>query len=223
MNALFEWLSGSLAAHVPTALFAALLWGLASVALSPCHLASVPIAVAFLRRDERKSPLTISLALALGVVASVAVIGAVTLAAGRIAGDLWGIGPWLAAGALFFAGLYLLDVLEVPTSVSIDQERIPKNTKGALIVGLFLGLTLGPCTFAFFAPVFATAFGEPAAGPLVAALLVAAFTLGHALAVTTAGLFGLRLQSFIARTGALRKAAGVVLLTTSLYLVATAA
>lgn len=223
MNALFEWLSAGLAAHVPMALFAALLWGLASVALSPCHLASVPIAVAFLRHDEGKSPLAISTVLAIGVVASVAVIGAITVAAGRIAGDLFGIGPWLAAAALFFAGLYLLDVLEVPTGISINQERIPKNTKGALLVGLLLGLTLGPCTFAFFAPVFAAGFGTEATSILFAALLVAAFALGHAVAITAAGLFGLRIQSFIARTNAPRKLAGVALLGASLYLVATAA
>ena len=226
MNALFEWLTAALGAHAPLALTAALFWGIASVALSPCHLSSVPLAVAFLRRDDQKSALAISAALAAGVVASVALIGAITVAAGRIAGDLFGLGPWLLAAALLLGGLYLLGALELPTSLNIDQERIPKNTRGALLVGLFLGATLGPCTFAFFAPVFGAAFSTAKTGALLASALVAAFTIGHALSITVAGLLGLRLQGFLRRTGrassVLRHSAGIALVAAGIYTIATA-
>jgi len=225
VNAIFEWLSAALEAHTGVALAAAFAWGVASIALSPCHLASVPLAVAFLRRDARSGALRISLALAAGVLASLVVIGVVTVAAGRIAGDLWGAGPWIAATALLLAGLYLLGVLQIPTSFTIDQDRIPRNARGALLVGLFLGVTLGPCTFAFFAPVFATAFSSAESHVALSSGLVAAFAAGHTLAIALAGLFGLKLSTWLSRGGTfsarLRAAAGVLLLASAIYVIAT--
>jgi len=224
MNAIMEWLSAALQQHVGIALLAAVGWGVASVALSPCHLASVPLAVAFLRRDGRGSALGTSLALALGVLASLAVVGAITVAAGRIAGDLWGLGPWIAASALLIAGLYLLDVITLPSSFTIHPERIPRNGRGAVLLGLLLGATLGPCTFAFFAPIFAAAFGAAETDLPLSTGLVSAFALGHTLAITLAGLIGLNLSRWIRRGGVatarMRSLAGAVLVALSVYVIA---
>jgi len=225
VNSIFEWLSTALESHAGLALVAAATWGLASVALSPCHLASVPLAVAFLRRDERNSTLSISLALSLGVLSSLAGVGVVTVAAGRIAGDLWGAGPWVAAVALLLAGLYLLEALRLPTRLTIDPTRVPRNVGGALLVGLLLGVTLGPCTFAFFAPVFAAAFGTAQANALLSGGLVSAFALGHTLAIATAGVSGLKLSEWLRRGGTasarLRGLAGGGLLASGVYVIAT--
>ena len=225
MTSIFEWLSTALEAHLGLALLAASGWGLASVALRPCHLASVPLAVAFLRRDGRGSTLGTSLSLAVGVLASLAVVGAITVAAGRIAGDLWGLGPWIAAGALLLAGLYLMGVLAVPTRYALNPDRIPRNLWGAVLVGLLLGVTLGPCTFAFFAPVFAIAFGAAAADAALSAGLIAAFAAGHALAIVAAGLLGMKLSGWISRGGTatarLRGVAGAALIASAIYVIAT--
>ncbi len=225
MNSIFEWLSTALGEHVGIAILAASGWGVASVALSPCHLASVPLAVAFLRRDGRGSTLAISLSLSLGVLASLAVVGAITVAAGRIAGDLWGLGPWIASGALLIAGLYLLNVLAIPSSFTIHPDRIPHNKFGAILLGLLLGVTLGPCTFAFFAPIFAAAFGAADRNLALSTGLVAAFIVGHTLAITAAGLLGLKLSGWISRggiaTARLRSVAGIALLASSVYVIAT--
>lgn len=225
MNAIFEWLSSGLQASSAIALLAAFGWGIGSVGLSPCHLASVPLAVAFVRRDGHGTALRVSLALSLGVLVSLVLIGAITVLAGRIAGDLWGVGPWVAAVALLVAGLYLLDVLELPVGLKLDPERVPRNSCGAFLVGLLLGVTLGPCTFAFFAPVFAGAFSKASEELLFAVGLVTAFSLGHVLAVTVAGVLGFRVSTWLAKGGAIssvaRQAGGVVLLLSAVYLLAT--
>ena len=225
MNSLFEWLSTALETHSAWALFAALGWGLTSVALSPCHLASVPIAVSFLSTEGRHSALRTSLELALGVLVSLAAVGVVTVAAGRIAGDLWGVGPWIAVGSLLFAGLYLLGVVQLPSSLQIHQERIPRTTLGAILVGLLLGVTLGPCTFAFFAPVFAVAFGLAEQQIGLSSALVASFALGHTLAIATAGVLGLKLSKWISHGGTtmarVRGLAGAALLLSAIYIIAT--
>lgn len=225
MNAIFEWISAGLEAHTPFALLAATAWGLASVGLSPCHLTSVPLAVGFLHGGGRSSVLGISLALAAGVLASLALVGAITLVAGRIAGDLWGIGPWVAAAVLVIAGLYLLGVVQFPSHMTIHQDRIPRTTWGALLVGGLLGVALGPCTFAFFAPVFAAAFGAAEAHPALSVALVTAFALGHTIAIAGAGLLGLKLSGWISRGGTAmtraRGVAGVALLLSGIYVIAT--
>jgi len=225
VNGIFEWLSAALAMPMGWALLAAAGWGLASIALSPCHLASVPLAIAFLQRDKDSSKWSLSLALGLGVLASLALIGVVTVAAGRIAGDLWGIGPWIGTLALFLAGLYLLGVLQVPTGLSINQERIPRNARGALIVGAFLGITLGPCSFAFFAPVFVASIDLASSQMLLASGLVAAFALGHTLGISLAGVFGIKLNDWFERrekrAASMRQLAGVLLLFSAFYLIAT--
>ncbi len=225
MNSFFEWLSVSLESHAALAVFASIAWGFASVALSPCHLASVPLAVSFLRKDGKSGALGTSFSVAVGILGSLVVIGAVTIAAGRIAGDLWGFGPWIAVVVLLLAGLYLMGVLQVPTHFRIQQDRIPRNKRGGLLVGLLLGVTLGPCTFAFFAPVFAAAFGTAARGMGMSMALVAGFAFGHVVTVTAAGLVGLQVGGWLRRAGTttkwLRTAMGVLLLFSGLYLIVT--
>jgi len=225
VSGIFESLSGAVGGTAAVALLGAFAWGLVSVALSPCHLASVPLAVAFVRRDGAGSRSGMRAVLALGVLASLALVGAVTVAAGRIAGDLWGVGPWLAALALLLCGLYLLGALELPGQFALRQDRIPRNRCGALVIGLFLGLTLGPCTFAFFAPVLAVSIGAAGESPAFSSALVAAFALGHALAIATAGMLGLRVGEWIRRGGViaarLRALTGVVMLACAILLIAT--
>jgi cytochrome c-type biogenesis protein len=224
VNSIFEWLSISLSEQLGLALIAACGWGVVSIAFSPCHLTSVPLAIAFLRRGGHGSTLGTSLLLALGVLGSLAVIGVVTVAAGRIAGDLWGLGPWVAVAVLLLAGLYFLDVINVPSGLTIHSDRIAPNGSGAVVLGLLLGVTLGPCTFAFFAPVFAAAFGSAEQSLVLSAGLVSAFAVGHTVAIAVAGMLGLKLSGWISRgnlaTRYLRSLIGIALLASAIYVIA---
>src|SRR5512140_536666 len=93
------------------ALPAALAWGALSVFLSPCHLSSVPLVVAYMNGD-RDLPTTrraavLSASFALGTVGSIAAVGAVTVLAGRMAGDVGRTGSYLLALVFLAMGLNL--------------------------------------------------------------------------------------------------------------------
>lgn len=230
MGDLFEWLSTSLTLDPLTGLLAAVAWGVVSVVLSPCHLATVPLAIAFLgKRSEGggalSRPAGLSAVFALGTLASLLAVGAITVLSGRIAGDLWGVGPWLAAGLLLLAGLVMLDVVALPASWGLSQDRVPGGPRGAALLGASLGVTLGPCTFAFMAPVLAVAF-DPTVGQGAALALMLAFGLGHTLAIGVAGLLGIRVGGWLRSTERVtrwgRASAGALLVLAGLYLVATA-
>jgi cytochrome c-type biogenesis protein len=94
------------------ALAAAFVWGVLSVALSPCHLSSVPLVVAYVSGGgdlpSGRRALGLSAAFAAGILASIAGIGAATAMAGRMLGDVGRVGTWLVAAVFFAVGLNLL-------------------------------------------------------------------------------------------------------------------
>ena len=193
------------------AVLGAFLWGLASVLLSPCHLASVPLLVGFLSRLEGQTLGSRGLAVwvTAGVSVSLVVVAGVSLVAGRILGDLWGVGPWLMIAFLVIAGLVLLEAVELPSLGQLRPERVRAGAAGAATAGGVLGVTLGPCTFAFFAPLLA--FGAGTAPLALKVTTLGAFVLAHLLATWTAGVLGARVGGWISRGGRVaRVAKGVV-------------
>jgi cytochrome c-type biogenesis protein len=101
------------------ALPAAFLWGVLSVLLSPCHLSSIPLVVAYMSGGDElptgRRAVLLAGSFALGILVSIAAVGAVTVAAGRMAGDVGRVGTWLLAAVFFAVGLNLLGVLPLPT------------------------------------------------------------------------------------------------------------
>lgn len=230
MESILAWLSQALTESLGLALLASAAWGALSVFLSPCHLATVPLAIAYLGKREEGADTVRrqagrSLIFAAGVLLSLVAVGAFTLAVGRIAGDLWGLGPWLGAALLLLAGLAMLDVLPLPGGWTLDQDRVPAGPRGALILGASLGVTLGPCAFAYMAPILAVTFA-PDVSALTAAMFLTAFGLGHAVALAVAGMFGIRVGAWMRSTDAFvrwgKAASGVALVAAGLYMVVTA-
>ena len=181
----------------------AFLWGIGSVLLSPCHLSSVPLLVGFLGRIRGQTISLWRLAawVTVGMSASLVVLAGISLAAGRILGDLWGIGPWMTIGLLILGGLYLLGAFELPSLGQLRPERARAGAGGALTAGGVLGLTLGPCTFAFFSPLLA--FGVGSAPMTLKVATLAAFIGAHLGMTWLAGILGARVAEWIARGGPL--------------------
>ncbi|MBP8198525.1 MAG: hypothetical protein KAX64_08190 [Chromatiaceae bacterium] len=189
------------------ALPAALAWGLASIWLSPCHLAGVPLVVGWLAATPvevgaagtppstgvmRRRRTFIVLAFALGILLSLLPLGAVALLLGRLAGDLGFSGNWLAALLCLFGGLYLLDWLPLPSLGKGLPQPTRRGPWTALLLGLVFGLALGPCAFAWIAPVLGVAGLQAAGSLLLPVLLLVMFALGHLLGVVlAAGSLGL--------------------------------
>ncbi len=187
------------------AVLGAFLWGLASILLSPCHLASIPLLVGFLGRMEGQTLGEKRLAfwVTVGVSLSLVLVGAISFAAGLILGDLWGIGSWIMVAFLLIGGLILLDAISLPSLGQLRPDRARTGAAGATAAGGVLGTTLGPCTFGFFAPLLAFGAGPAPLGLRVTAL--AAFIGAHLVATWTAGVFGARVGGWMQRGGRLAK------------------
>jgi cytochrome c-type biogenesis protein len=192
MGALLSAFGGAFEATAPLALAAAFAWGVLSVVLSPCHLSSVPLVVAYMSGGTElpsgRRALALSSAFALGILGSVTLIGLVTVAAGRMLGDVGRTGSWVLAAVFFAVGLNLLGVLPLPSLGTASAGSRRRGALGALGLGLAFGVALGPCTFAFMAPLLGIALRASGAGAtLYGALLVVLYGLGHALAIALAG------------------------------------
>ena len=62
-----------------------------------------------------------------------------------------------------------------------------KGLVAALILGLVFGIALGPCTFAYMAPILAVTFKVADTAPIYAAALLLAYGVGHCAVIVGAG------------------------------------
>jgi cytochrome c-type biogenesis protein len=171
------------------ALIGCFLWGLVSVMLSPCHLASIPLIVAYVAGQEAAvNPKRASLyagVFTMGLFITIALVGVVCAGLGRMLGD---VGRWwqvLVGGVLIWVALGMLGVQACSMSGSLLYRLNLRGVPGAFGLGLAYGILSGSCTFGFIAPILAvvTIQQEWASGSLMMVL----FALGHCLPIAVAG------------------------------------
>ena len=228
IEALFTNLTRAVEGTPLIALAASFIWGVLSILLSPCHLASIPLIVGFIDNQGRVSArraFTIATLFAAGILITIAIVGAVTAAAGRIMGD---VGPWgyYAVAVIFFlVGLHLLDVIPMPWSGPGQVKMKRKGPLAALILGLVFGIALGPCTFAYMAPMLAVTFKLAASNLAYGILLLLVYGLGHCSVIVLAGTCTGLVQRYLnwneKSKGAviLKRICGVLVLLAGLYLI----
>ena len=172
------------------AIGASFLWGILSIILSPCHLASIPLIVGFIDKQGRMSTrraFVISSLFAVGILITIAAIGAVTAAAGRMLGDVGKYGNYFVAAIFFVVGLHLLDVIGTPFGGPGQIGMKRKGMLAALVLGLVFGIALGPCTFAYMAPMLAVTFKLASSAMLYGILLLVMYGIGHCSVIVLAG------------------------------------
>ncbi|HUT29418.1 MAG TPA: cytochrome c biogenesis protein CcdA [Sedimentisphaerales bacterium] len=190
MQQLFTNLTHAVGGTPAIAVGAAFLWGVLSIILSPCHLASIPLIVGFIDEQGRistKRAFGISTLFAVGILITIGLIGAVTAGAGRMMGNVGRYGNYFVAAIFFVVGLHLLGVIPMPWS---GPGRVGMKRKGllaALILGLVFGIALGPCTFAYMAPMLAVTFKLASTSLLYGISLLVAYGLGHCSIIVLAG------------------------------------
>jgi cytochrome c-type biogenesis protein len=200
MEQLFTNLSHAVEGAPLIALAAAVVWGILSILLSPCHLASIPLIVGFISGQGRVTAARaggIATLFAVGILITIAAIGAITAAAGRMMGDVGRWGNYFVAVIFFVVGLHLLGVIPVPWSGSGQVNVKRKGLLAAFILGLVFGLALGPCTFAYLAPMLAVTFRLAKTAPLYGASLLLAYGVGHCSVIILAGTFTEVVQRFL--------------------------
>jgi len=228
---LFNRLSSAVEGAPLVALSAALIWGVLSVILSPCHLGSLPLIVGFISGQESlttRRAFTLSLLFATGILATIAVIAVVTASLGRMLGDVGRYGNYFVAAIFFLVGLYLLEV--VP-QLSLNSPAVKLKRKGylaALVLGLVFGIALGPCTFAYMAPILAIAFRAGSKNLLFGSLLILAYGVGHTSVIVAAGTSAESVQRFLnwneRSRGSLilKKVCGALVILAGAYMIYTA-
>ncbi|MEI6788444.1 MAG: cytochrome c biogenesis protein CcdA [bacterium] len=231
MESIFSLLSHAVEGSTGIALGAAFVRGVLSILLSPCHLASIPLIVGFIDQQGRISTrraFTISLLFAVGILITIGAIGVITAAAGRMMGDVGRWGNYAVAVIFFVVGLYLLDVIHLPIPGAAQPGLKRKGLLAALILGLVFGIALGPCTFAYMAPMLAVSFKLAATNLIYGILLLLLYGAGHCAVIVLAGTFTEVVQHYLdwneKSKGAviLKKVCGVLVLFGGLYLIYTA-
>lgn len=226
---LFTRLSSALQAAPELALAASFAWGVLSILLSPCHLSSIPLIVGFMNGQGKvpvKRAFFISLLFSVGILITIAAIGLLTGLAGRMLGDVGAYGNYFVAAIFFAVGLYLLDILPMPfLSSGLNQPAFAKRGLiASFVLGLVFGIALGPCTFAFMAPMLGVAFSVAGSNFIFAVSLILAYALGHISVIVLAGTFSEAVQNYLnwneKSKGALviKKICGLLVIAGGIYL-----
>ncbi|HEX3048394.1 MAG TPA: cytochrome c biogenesis protein CcdA [Bacillota bacterium] len=228
---ILEWLSRSIESTPAFALTASFGWGILSVILSPCHLASIPLVIGFINEQGRITlgkAFRLSLVFALGILITIAAIGAITAGMGRMLGGIGKWGNYLVAIVFFIIGLYLLGFINLSWGNSATQSIVrKKGYLAALVMGLIFGVALGPCTFAYMAPMLGVAFRVAATNLPYAILLMLSFGLGHCLVIVLAGTLTERVQQYLnwneksKAVSILRKVCGILVICAGGYFIYT--
>ncbi len=200
MEQLFTNLSHAVEGAPVVALGAAVVWGILSIILSPCHLASIPLIVGFISEQGQvttRRAFWTSCLFAVGILITIAVIGAITAAAGRMMGDVGRYGNYFVAAIFFIVGLHLVGVVPMPWSGPGQVNVKRKGLLAAFLLGLIFGVALGPCTFAYMAPMLAVTFKLAKTAPFYGASLLLAYGVGHCSIIVLAGTFTEVVQQFL--------------------------
>jgi cytochrome c-type biogenesis protein len=228
MEQLFTTLTHAVEGTPAIALGAALVWGILSILLSPCHLASIPLIVGFIDEQGRISTrraFLISTLFAVGILITIGAIGAITAAAGRMMGDVGRWGNYFVAAIFFVVGLHLVGVIPMPWSGPGQVGMKRKGMLAAFILGLVFGIALGPCTFAYMAPMLGVTFKLAATNIGYGILLLAVYGVGHCSVIVVAGTSTELVQRYLnwneQSRGAviLKKVCGVLVLLAGVYLI----
>lgn len=200
IESIFTTLYEAMTEAVWIAVLASFSWGILSILLSPCHLSSIPLVVGFISSQGKISigrTFNISLIFSIGIMITIALIGIITASLGRLMGDIGSVGNYLVAGIFFLVGLYLLDIINIDWNNAGLRQTKTKGLLAALILGLLFGLALGPCTFAYMAPVLGVVFQTAQTDYLLSVIFLLAFGLGHCSVIVGVGTITGKVQKYL--------------------------
>jgi len=228
LETLFTWVTKLLYGNPLVGLFGALIWGILSILLSPCHLASIPLIVGFVSQQEKlttRKAFRISLAFALGILSTIALIGVVTSLLGRMLGDIGRWSNYLVAGIFVLVGLYLLGIIKLDLPGAANAKAHGKGAWAGFLLGLLFGLALGPCTFAYMAPILAIVLAKSSTSLIYGVPLLLAYGIGHCAVIVFAGTFTRVIENYLHWNenskvlGLVKKICGILLIVAAVYMV----
>ncbi|MHC4082460.1 MAG: cytochrome c biogenesis CcdA family protein [Planctomycetota bacterium] len=229
MRELFESLSHAVEQPSLIAVCAAFAWGVLSLVLSPCHLASIPLIVGYVSGQgpdvTTRRACALSTVFAAGILVTIAGIGAATAGAGRMLGDVGAWANYVLAAVFLVVGLYLLGVISLPWTGPGQVSVTRRGLLPAFLLGLVFGVALGPCTFAYMAPMLGVVFKLASTRLGYAVMLLVVFAVGHCSMIVLAGTCTELVQRYLnwtdrsRGTAILRAVCGVLVILGGLYMI----
>ena len=228
VDSIFITLYNAMSGSLWLAILSSFAWGVLSILLSPCHLSSIPLVVGFISSQGNVSisrTFIVSLVFSVGILITIAVIGLITASLGRLMGDIGGVGNFLVAGIFFLVGLYLLGIIRLDWNTAGLRRTGTNGLLAALILGLLFGLALGPCTFAYMAPVLGVVFQTAQTNYFLAVAFLLAFGIGHCSVIVGAGTLTGKVQKYLNWTEEsktilwIKRVCGVLVILGGIYLI----
>lgn len=180
-----SWMMGG----VLIAAVGCLLWGMVSVALSPCHMASIPLIVSYVAGQDKalkvRDAAYYAGVFSVGLFISIALVGIICSLLGRMLGE---IGPYwtiLVGAILIWVALDMWGVSACSMSGSLLSRIKIKGMMGALVLGLAYGILSGSCTFGFIAPILAIITIQQKI--MIGIVYIVLFGIGHCIPIAVAG------------------------------------
>ena len=165
------------------------LWGVVSVVLSPCHIASIPLIVGYVAGQEKSvrsgRAALYAVTFTIGLFITIAAVGIVCSLLGRMLGD---IGSWwtIPVGVvLIWVALDMLGIQVCSMSGSLMARMQVRGISGAFLIGLAYGVLSGSCTFGFIAPILAVITIQEKVATGI--LFIFLFGIGHCIPIAVAG------------------------------------
>ncbi|MFH1293148.1 MAG: cytochrome c biogenesis protein CcdA [Pseudomonadota bacterium] len=218
-----EWI----ASGTTVAALGCFVWGMISVVFSPCHLASIPLIVAYVGGQQQimkpKEAGYYSAAFTSGLFITIALIGIICALLGRMLGDVGNYWQILVGLVLVWVALGMFGVEKCSMSGTLLYRLNLSGLFGAFALGLAYGVLSGSCTFGFIAPILAiiTIQQKVATG----VLFILLFAIGHCIPIVVAGSSTAAVKRVLENSrwqGAgnwFRKGAGAVIIMLAVYFI----
>lgn len=229
MEEIFVKLTYALQNTAAIALLASFVWGVLSILLSPCHLTSIPLIIGYINGGKEKLTLKRafiqSLVFSIGILITILVIGLITALMGRMVGDIGRTGYILIAIVLFIVGLYLMEIISLDWNFTHKINKIADGLIGAFVLGLIFGAAVGPCTFAYMAPILGVVFSVAKTRVIYSIMLILFYSIGHCSVIVIAGTSAELVEKYLnwneqnKSVMIMKKICGLLVIVGSVYLV----
>ena len=203
------------------------LWGMISVLFSPCHLAAIPLIVAYVGGQERainpRQACVYAGVFTTGLFITIALIGIICALMGRMLGDVGNYWQILIGAILIWVALGIIGVEKCSMSGGLFYRLNFKGAGGAFFLGLAYGVLSGACTFGFIAPILAIVTVQQKVATGI--LFILLFAIGHCLPIMVAGSSAAAVRKLMENSawqGAgnwFRKSAGAVICLLGIYFI----
>ncbi|MBU0995982.1 MAG: cytochrome c biogenesis protein CcdA [Proteobacteria bacterium] len=218
-----EWISSG----TGIAALGCFLWGVISVIFSPCHLASIPLIIAYVGGQKQilkpGQASVYAAAFTTGLFITIALVGIICAFLGRMMGDIGNYWQIMVGAILIWVALGMMGVDACQTSGNFLHRLNLKGVWGAFILGLSYGILSGSCTFGFIAPILAIITVQEKIA--VGVMMIFLFAVGHCLPIAISGSSTAVVKKFLENTtlqGAgnwFRKCAGVMISLLGIYFI----